>query len=64
MSHLKLMLLVSFIVDLSACTTLQQQVVFPNPPEVLLRPPLELRSLPSSARLSTTTGDAAKMLNN
>lgn len=64
MSHLKLILLVSCLVALSACTTLPPPVVFPNPTEALMRPPKELRSLPSPARLPTTTSDVTKTLSN
>ena len=64
MSQLKLMLLVCCLVALSACTTLPPQVIFPNPPEALMRPPLELRSLQSPVRLPTTTSDATKTPSN
>lgn len=60
MSSLKLMPLVCCLAALSACTTQPPLVSFPTPPEALMRPPLELRSLPSPARLPTTTSDATK----
>jgi hypothetical protein len=47
MCPLKPMLLALSTVALCACTTLPPPVTCPNPPEMLMQPPQELRSLPS-----------------
>lgn len=45
------------------CARLHNTTVCPTPPEVLMHPPLALRSLPSPARWPTTMSDATKMPN-
>ena len=61
MCPFKPMLLAVSTVALSACTTLPPSVNCPIPPEMLMRPPQALRtlpppeSLPSATRLATKT---------
>ncbi len=52
------MLLALSTVALCACTTLPPPVNCPSPPEMLMRPPQALRSLPSPVPLPPTTRPA------
>jgi len=60
----KPMLLALSTVALCACTTLPQPVNCPSPPEMLMRPPQALRSLPSPEPLLPTTRPATKTPSN
>ncbi len=60
----KPMLLALSTVALCACTTLPPQVECPSPPEMLMRPPQALRSLPSLEPLPPTTKPATKTPSN
>lgn len=60
MCPFKLMLLALCLVALSACTTQPPKVSFPNPPEILMRPPQALHSLPSPEQSPRTTPPAEK----
>ena len=60
----KPMLLALSTVALSACTTLPPPVNCPNPPEILMRPPQALRSLPSPEQLPPTTKPATRTSSN
>jgi len=51
-------------VALCACTTLPQPVSCPSPPEMLMRPPQTLRSLPSPEPLPPTTRPATRTPSN
>ena len=55
MSPLKPTLLALSTVALCACTTLPPQASCPPPPEILMRPPQALRSLPSPEPSPPTT---------
>jgi len=56
----KPMLLALSTVALCACTTLPPPVNCPSPPEMLMRPPQALRSLPSPEPLPPTTRPATR----
>jgi hypothetical protein len=60
----KPMLLALCTVALSACTTLPPPVSCPSPPEMLMRPPKDLRSLPLPPPSSPTTKPAMKTPSN
>ena len=49
---------------LCGCTTLPPPVNCPSPPEMLMRPPQALRSLPSAEPLPPTTRPATRMPSN
>ncbi len=60
----KPMLLALSTVALCACTTLPPPVSCPSPPEMLMRPPQTLRSLPSPEPLPPTTRPATRTPSN
>ena len=64
MCPFKPMLLALSTVALCACTTLPPPVSCPSPPEMLMRPPQALRSLPSPEPLPPTTRPATKTPSN
>ena len=64
MCPFKPMLLALSTVVLCACTTLPPQVNYPSPPEMLMRPPQELRSLLSPEPLPPTTKPATRTPSN
>ena len=64
MCPFKPMLLALSTVALCACTTLPQPVSCPSPPEILMRPPQALRSLPSPEPLLPTTRPVTRTLSN